>query len=163
AVPSGRNYLVVAARLQALEPALPEARPGQAIKIALEGNATLDHLQSYLRVECYRAGLRPQFYQGGFDQYMQDILNPASELYAFAPDVLVCAVHASRLFPGLHGYPFDMPVDQRRTDIDAGLRTIEHLLMTFRQRSGALVLLHSMVAPQFPALGILDLADELGQ
>jgi len=163
AQPTGRNYLTVAQRLEGLTGKLPDAAPGMDIKIALEGNATLDHLQSYLSVECYRAGLRPQCYLGGFDQYSQDILNPNSSLYAFAPDVVILAVHASRLFPRLHAYPFDLTLEERRAEIDAGLATLENLLRAFRQRSSALVLLHNMVAPQHPALGILDLRDGLGQ
>ena len=161
--PSHKNYLVVAERLATLEPTLAAPQRGQAIKIALLGNATLDHLQSYLRVECYRSGLRPQIYQGGFDQYTQEILDPASGLYAFMPDVLICAIHASRFFPHLHHDPFDLPPAARRAEIDAGLHNLEQLLCTFTARSPALLLVHNMVAPQFPALGLLDLADELGQ
>ena len=57
--PTMKNYLTVASRLDDLEPKLPEPRPGRAIRIALVGNATLDHLRSYVKVECFRAGLRP--------------------------------------------------------------------------------------------------------
>ena len=163
AVPSAKSYLIVADRLDELAAALPEARPQQRIRIALVGNATLDHLKSYVKVECFRAGLRPTFYLGGFDQYTQEILNQESDLYRFNPDVLICAIHASRLFPELHRYPFELGVDQRRNAIDAGLATLRDLLDTFVQRSSALVLIHNMVAPQHPAIGIADLRDEFGQ
>jgi FkbH-like protein len=163
AAPTQKTYLTVAQSLADLEPELPAAKPGRAIRIALLGNATLDHLQSYLTVDCYRAGLRPTIYQAGFDQYTQEILDPRSGLYAFAPDVVVCAIHASRLFPNLHRDPSALPVSDRRAELDSGLRQIQHLLDTFTQRSSALVLLHNMVLPQFPALGILDLREELGQ
>lgn len=163
AAPTAKNYLVAAERLRQLAPALGEPAPNRTLKIALLGSATLDHLQSYLLVECYRAGLFPELYQGGFDQYTQEILNPQSGLYKFAPDVLICAVHSSRLFPQLHGYPFDLTVAERTAEMDAGLKTLEQLLIAFRQHSSALVLLHNMVAPQHPALGILDLREELGQ
>lgn len=162
AVPSTRSYLTVAQRLDALAPAAGSRFP-RTVKIALLGNATLDHLQSYLKVECYRAGLQPEVYQAGFDQYTQDILNPDSGLYAFAPDVVVLAIHASRLFPGIHHYPFDMSAVERSDEVDDGLRTIEGLLDVLTERTSALVLLHNMVAPQRPALGVLDWRDELGQ
>lgn len=158
--PSDANCLIVANRLDAVAPI---AGDGKSIKIALLGNATLNQLESYLKVECYKLGLRPEFYIGGFDQYSQEILNPQSSLYAFAPDVLVLAVHASRLFPALHAYPFDMAIEQREAEIEAGITALRNLLDTFTQRSPALVLLHNVVAPQHPALGILDLRDELGQ
>jgi FkbH-like protein len=162
-VPTLANYLLVAERIELLAASLPPLLAARTVRIALLGNATLDHLQSYVKVECYRAGLRPTLYQAGFDQYTQAILDPASGLYSFAPDVVVCAVHASRLFPQVHHYPFDRPVDARRAEIDAGLATMQQLLDTLTDRSGAMVLVHNMVVPQHKALGILDTRDEFGQ
>lgn len=161
--PSGKTYLLVAQQLDELAAALPEVQTNRSIKVALLGNATLDHLHSYVKVECYKAGLRPIFYQSGFDQYTQEILSPQSALYTFAPDVVICAIHASRLFPTLHRYPFDMTVEQRRDELNAGLATVQNLLDTLTQRSPAMVLFHNMIAPQYPALGVLDLRDDLGQ
>jgi FkbH-like protein len=163
AAPSSKTFLVVAESLQALAPSLPAASPTRTLRLALLSNSTLDHLHSYLQVECYRAGLRPEFYQGRFDQYAQDILDPNSALYTFGPEVLILAVHPSRLFPRLHDYPFDMSVAERRADIEAGLSTLRRLLDAYTQRSSSLVLLHNMTIPQHPAMGILDCRDELGQ
>ena len=159
--PSLANTLVVAERIDGLT--VPEAGPNRSVRIALLGNATLDHLHSYLKVACYAAGLRPTIYQAGFDQYSQEILNPSSGLYAFAPDVVVCAVHSSRLFPRVHDYPFDMSVSERRAEMDSGLNTLDSLLRVLTERTSAMVLVHNFVSPQHPALGILDARDELGQ
>jgi FkbH-like protein len=163
AVPSPTTYLLLAERLDELAPDLPEVDPSRRLRIALLGNATLDHLESYLKVECWRAGFQPTVYQAGFDQYTQEILNPGSGLYAFAPDIVICAVHASRLFPTLHDYPFDLSVDERRASIEAGVQNVQRLFDAFSERSAALLLFHNMVAPQHPALGIADLRDEFGQ
>jgi FkbH-like protein len=163
AVPSARTYLTVAVRLEELAAALPAVATSRQVRIALLGNATLDHLTSYVRVECFRAGLRPTIYQAGFDQVTQEILDPSSGLYTFAPDVLIFAVHASRLFPHLHHDPFDLTVADRRAEIDAGIGTLQGLLEIFTQNSPALVLIHNMVTPQHPALGTLDWRDEMGQ
>ena len=163
AAPSMKNRLTVAAELRDLLAALPPAPAARSLRIALLGNATLDHLHSYLLVECERNGLRPHIYQAGFDQYNQEILDPSSGLYAFEPDVVICAVHASRLFPGLHDDPLALSVAERRAELDAGLARLQQLLDVLTQRTQALVLVHNMVAPQQPALGILDARDELGQ
>jgi tetratricopeptide (TPR) repeat protein len=130
AAPSARSYLTVANRLDELAQELPAVADQQSVRIALLGNATLDHLASYLRVECFRAGLRPTIYQAPYDQVTQEILDPQSGLYAFAPDVVICAVHASRLFPRVHQDPFDLSVEERRAEIDAGLSAVEKLLDT---------------------------------
>ena len=163
AAPSLANCLIAAERIELLAPRLPEPLPNQRVRIALLGNATLDHLQSYLSLDCYRVGLRPVFYQAGFDQYTQDILDPNSGLYAFNPDVVVGAIHSSRVFPQLHDYPFDLSVAERQAEIEVGLGELQHLLDTLTAHSSAMVLLNNMVVPQYPALGILDSRDELGQ
>jgi FkbH-like protein len=163
AAPSARSYLTVATRLDELAGALPAVPERRHVRVALMGNATLDHLASYVRVECFRAGLRPTMYQSPFDQVTQEILNPASGLYAFAPDVVICAMHASRLFPSVHHDPFDLSIAERRAEIDSGLGSLRDLLDVLTERSSALVLVHNMVAPQHPALGTLDWRDELGQ
>jgi FkbH-like protein len=163
AAPTMANVLMVGERLDALEPRLPEAAAGMRVRIAMLGNATLDHLRSYLKVACYQAGLRPVIYQAGFDQYNQEILDPASRLYEFNPDVVICAIHPSRLFPTLHAYPFDLTVEQRRAEQTAGLNTLQSLLDVLTERTSAMVLVHNMVVPQHLALGVLDARDELGQ
>jgi predicted enzyme involved in methoxymalonyl-ACP biosynthesis len=157
AAPTLANTLVVADRIDQLN------LPNQNLRIALLGNATMDHLQAYVKVECYRAGLRPLFYQAGFDQYTQEILNPGSGLYAFAPEVVICAIHSSRLFPTIHDYPFDLSVAERHAEIDSGLTTLDSLLEVLTSRTAAMVLVHNFVSPQYPVLGIMDARDEFGQ
>jgi FkbH-like protein len=163
ALPATRSRRLVGQKLDALAPALPAPTRAQRIRIALLGNASMEQLGAHLSVECYRNGLRPTFYEAGFDQYTQALLDPSSGLYAFEPDVTVCAIHASRLFPGLHADPLTMSVEERRREIEGGLRTVQRLLDAFCERSTGLLLLHTMVLPRHPALGILDWRDELGQ
>ncbi len=161
--PTPRSYLTVAPLLASLGPALPEVAPARHARIALLGNATLDQLSGYLSIECHQAGLRPTIYQAGFDQVTQEILDPASGLYAAEPDVVIVALHASRLFPRLHDDPFELALEARRAEIRAGIGELRGLLDVLTERSSALVLVHNMVVPQHPALGTLDWRDELGQ
>jgi FkbH-like protein len=163
AAPTHMNYLLVAERLDRLAAQLPDTAPNRSVRIALLGNATLAHLQSYVKVDAFRMGLRPEVYQCSFDQYAQDILDPNSELYRFAPDVVVLAIHPSKLFPTLHNYPFDETVEARHAEIHAGLQVLEGLLNRLSNGLSALVLVHNFVAPQWPALGVLDQTDEFGQ
>ncbi len=163
AVPSRTTQLLAAERLHELAPSLPDVEAQRSVRIALLGNATLDHLASYLTVDAFQAGLRPTLFQPGYDQYQQEILNEHSELYAFDPQVTVLAIHASRLVPRIHAYPFDLSVEERRRELDQGLQTVQDLLDRLTARSSAMVLVHNLVAPQHRALGLLDGRDEFGQ
>jgi FkbH-like protein len=157
-----RNALMVAPRLAELDAKLP-LTDRREIRVAVLGNATLDQLRDCLLVECYREGWLPRMYLAGFDQYAQEILEPASGLYAFKPDVVILALHSSRLFPNLHDQPFALPIADRQNAMATGLDAVRRLLDAFRRHSHAQVLLHNMVQPQHPALGILDWRDPLGQ
>ncbi len=84
-VPFGRlpRLARLAAEVRArLDPPLPKLR------VALLGEATMDHLAEALSLFVTIAGFDPQLYVGEFGTTTQTILDPSSELYAFAPDVV---------------------------------------------------------------------------
>ncbi|TME51075.1 MAG: HAD-IIIC family phosphatase [Chloroflexi bacterium] len=159
---SARTALMVAPRLAALQQGSPPD-PHAELRFALLGSGTLDQLRDCLAVGCYRDGWRPRIHLSGFDQYAQEMLVPASALYRFDPQVLILAVHPRQLFPVLHEYPFEITVSEREMAIEAGLDTVRQLLTAFRRQSQAVVILHNMVQPQHPALGIADWRDPFGQ
>src|SRR5438309_890833 len=159
---SARTAHMVAPRLAALQQGSPPD-PHAELRFALLGSGTLDQLRDCLAVGCYRDGWRPRIHLSGFDQYAQEMLVPASALYRFDPQVLILAVHPRQLFPVLHEYPFEITVSEREMAIEAGLDTVRQLLTAFRRQSQAVVILHNMVQPQHPALGIADWRDPFGQ
>jgi hypothetical protein len=159
-VPAVSTALTVAPRLDRLAAKLPPA-PDAVIRIAMLGSATLDQLRDCLLVQAHRAGLRPDILLAGADRYEQEILDPDSALHRFAPDVLVLAIHRSRLFPDLDD-PGRLSAEQRQAAVRSGLDSVHSLLRAFRTRSTATVLLHNMVVPQHPLRVVAD-ADELGQ
>jgi tetratricopeptide (TPR) repeat protein len=161
-LPTATNALTVAPRLERLSTRLPPV-PGAGIRIAMLGSATLDQLRDCLVVQAHRAGLRPRMQVARADRYTREILDAGSDLYRFAPEVLVLAIHRSRLFPGLDEVAGHPSVDDRRATVASGVDTVRTLLRAFRSRSQALVLLHGMVVPQRPLRAVVDMVDELGQ
>jgi FkbH-like protein len=160
---SHATMLTVAERLAELAPALPEPPASSRVRIAILGSSTLDHVQSYLEVACRQAGLAPSFYLGPFGQYAQDILNDSSPLYAFAPDVILLAVHGRALFPTLYDVPFDLDVASRRAASSDVVDRVTSLLQKLTEHTNAHVLLHTFATPQYSPLGTLDLRDAFGQ
>ncbi len=161
--PTHSTTLAVAERLARLAADDPNAPEAQRVRIAIIGSSTLEHVRAYLEVACRHAGLSPAFYVGPFDQYAQDILDPSSQLYAFAPDVVILAVHGRTLFPDLYDSPFDLDVLARREAAGQVLDRVAALLAQLTARTTALVLLHTFATPQYSPLGTLDLRDDFGQ
>jgi FkbH-like protein len=123
----------------------------------------LDHVRSYLEIYCRLAALVPSFYLGPYGQYAQDILDPASPLYAFAPDVVIAVVHGRALFPNLYDTPLDLDAQARRAAAEAVVDQVGAMLAQLTAKTGALVLWHTFGTPQYSPLGILDLRDDVGQ
>lgn len=59
------------------------------IKVALLGDVSLQHISAMLREAFARSGMQAQVYEGGYGAADMEARNPASGLYAFAPDMIV--------------------------------------------------------------------------
>ncbi|CAE6743137.1 HAD-IIIC family phosphatase [Nitrospira defluvii] len=62
-------------------------------KVAIAGSYTTTQLGAMLRLAGARIGIQIDLYESPYGQYQQEIINPASPLYAFAPDIVLLAVH----------------------------------------------------------------------
>src|ERR1700755_1423382 len=60
-------------------------------RIAVVGGVTIDYLRRAIACAVAAEGVFPVTYQATFGSYVQDILDPASALHAFAPDLVVIA------------------------------------------------------------------------
>lgn len=72
-----------------------QTRPSaaRALRVALAGSYTTSQLVSLLRLAAFRRRLDLEVYESGFDRYNQELLDPGSDLYAFAPDYVIIAPH----------------------------------------------------------------------
>jgi FkbH-like protein len=82
------SFLTKAARLFD-RLAQKERPPGRPIRIALLSSCTSDLLAPLLRLAFFREGLCASLYVGPFGNQRQEVLDPASRLYGFAPEVLI--------------------------------------------------------------------------
>jgi FkbH-like protein len=126
---------------------------GQPVRIALLSSYVLDPLVPFLDVECRRAGLAPEFYIAPYNQYTQEILSPASGLYAFAPDVVFLALDLEDLFPAVRGVPSAAELASGKEEIRG---SIVALVRELRSRSHALLVVHDLAFVGRSPHGILD-------
>ena len=135
---------------------------GRPVRIALLSSYVLDPLVPFLDVECRRAGLAPEFYIAPYNQYTQEILSPASGLYAFAPDVVFLGLDLEDLFPAVRGVPSAEELASGKEEIRG---SVVALVRELRSRSNALLVVHDLAFLSRSPHGILDnrRADGLGQ
>lgn len=57
-------------------------------RVAILGGSTTDGIRIALELFLLNHGIRPAFYESGYNQYYEDAMFPNAELEAFAPDVI---------------------------------------------------------------------------
>ena len=65
-----------------------------SVRIAILASSTIDHLRPAIRVAGLRRGILMDVYTGTYGQYRQEILDPASSLHQFAPQVILFSLTA---------------------------------------------------------------------
>ncbi|WP_261559970.1 HAD-IIIC family phosphatase [Frankia tisae] len=130
---------------------LPAAGPlPRSARVAVLGSYTTSQFAALLPLAAARAGVAVEIYECGYGQYRQEILDPGSGLYSFAPDVVVLAVHAGEAaLPAV--------ADEPDVAVAAEVRRWTSLWETIRARCGARVVQHTFAVPGEIALGHLAL------
>jgi FkbH-like protein len=163
AAPTPQNYQAAYVRINRFKPKLSAAASNATLRLALIGTSTLDDLLVYLDLNCRLAGLRPETFLGGFNQYSQEILDPNSGLYEFNPELIICKLDARLLFPQVETGLLSMSAEQRRAEVEAIINRIAGLLEILTSRTSATILINNFPLPEYSPFGIADLRDEFGQ
>lgn len=132
-----------------LRTCLPAAGPlARTARIAVLGSSTTAQLTALLPLACARAGLDVEVYECAYGQYRQEVLDPASGLYAFAPDAVVLA---------LHDRDVDLPLFSAdpAAAVEHAIAPLQALWQALHQRSGARIVQFTMAVPPEQPLGHL--------
>jgi FkbH-like protein len=134
-------YAAAARKLAALA---SETRP---LRVAILANHTFD-IESVLGVELARRSIAAEFYQAGYDQYRQELLNRQSGLDGFRPDAVLLSLDLESAFPQLaFGARLPSAVDW--------LAGLDALLEAWRERSQAPVFVFDFLPPAFAMDGLV--------
>ena len=127
--------------------------PGQPVgrrkaRIAVLSSYTTTQFVPMLRLAAKRFGIIVELYESQFGQFQQDIIDQNSDLYAFAPDFVVLAVHDGDLrIPDYSQSP--------EKDIEAELRRWTALWRLVAERSTARVVQYNFALPCEAPMGHL--------
>lgn len=135
---------------------------GRAVRIALLSSYVLDWLIPYLDAECRRAGLEPAFHVAPFNQFSQQVLNAASDLYRFEPDVVFLALGLEDVCPQAASFAKGDDLGGAR---HALVEQVLGLVQAIESNSKALTVVHSFSPLGRDARGILQnrLPDSLAE
>ncbi|MEO8523948.1 MAG: HAD-IIIC family phosphatase [Caldimonas sp.] len=123
------------------------------LRLAMLSSATIAQLLPGLRVAALRRGFFLDVYTGGFGQYRNELLDPASPVQAFAPDVVLLSLSARQLAGAI---PLDADVAHVERVLSAEVAELRGLWNAARNRFGASVLQQTCLDVHEPLFGSLD-------
>ena len=125
------------------------------LRVALLSSFSIEFAQDAMCAFGLANGLRIEIYRAGFGALRQEILDPSSGLYAFAPDVVILAVDGADWVPAAYA-DFDVQAAAFDAHVDAFAAELTALCQALRARSPARLIVHGFAPPQWLALGVLD-------
>lgn len=124
---------------------------------------TVESVLPLVRAAAFVGGIKITAEVGDFNAYAQEILNPASGLYRFAPDVVILAVQTRDVAPDLWERFCDLSAPEVRSAVERVVGQFRTWVRTFRSHSQAYLILHTLEAPPYPSEGVLGSQTTTGQ
>lgn len=132
-------------------------------RIAFLRNITIDPMLPYLKLLCFREGMRPEVYMGEYDNVIQEAMDSKSPLYGFQPSLVVVVLRLN----GLSRILADDFLGHSPGEIDDERDRVRdylfQVLTSMRKNIDAPILLNSFEVPPYTDLGILDYQRAGGQ
>ena len=148
---------------RAIEKTINWCAPLKPLKVALLSSFSIEFAQPALITYGFLNGLGIKIYRGHFGQFRQEIIDPTSGLYAFAPDVVILAVEGSDWIPELYSQFLEHWETGFQASVAQICEEVRGLLQKLRISSTAVVLIHNCAAPVSRQAGILDGQKQPGQ
>jgi FkbH-like protein len=143
-------------------PKLELKRHLASCRVAFLRSFTLEPVIPLFRADALLHGVNVTAHIGEFNAYAQEILNPASDLYAFDAQVVVLAIQTRDLLPNLWLRTADLSANDVASLVARALADLHAMIAEFRSRSQAHLIVHNLEVTEFPAAGLLD-AQQHGQ
>ncbi|MBC5827008.1 MAG: HAD-IIIC family phosphatase [Candidatus Eremiobacteraeota bacterium] len=124
------------------------------VRVALVSSYTIDSLAAYVDLACRTIGVVPELYVAPFNSWAPEIIDEASGLRRFAPDIVFLSVSIDDLVPQLMQHP---SAEALKTSGDAALERILTVVESFtRWAEGTPLVIHSFYSAFTGPLGILE-------
>ena len=129
-------------------------------RIALLSSFTTNGMKESLFVKCCRAGVLPEIYVSGYNQYAQEILNATSQLYEFHPEIIFLFFDTKSLFGDAVLMPYPAQPADWNDITNNKLKEIEMFIDILKERTSAKIVVHNLMVPSYSPLGILEIKSQ---
>ncbi|HLD50578.1 MAG TPA: hypothetical protein VJC08_05200, partial [bacterium] len=136
--------------------------PAKTMKIALLSSFTLNGLKEILLAQCGLSGIRASVYEAPYNQWAQEILDPSSALYAFAPELVILFADTASILGERYFRPYAPSSAGWQDWTDRQFEEFKGLVLLLKKRSNAKILLHNFEVPGYSPLGILESKQAFG-
>ena len=124
---------------------------------------TIEPAIPLLRAAAFVNGIDLIVQTGDFNAYAQEILDPASRLYQFEPDIGIWALQTRDVAPELWEQYADLSPAEATGIISRVVTLFRDLIRAFRSHSQAPLIVHTLEMPPLASQGILDRQLEASQ
>jgi FkbH-like protein len=148
--------------LTAAEKILRRLRAADAVqsprqcRLAMLGNATFDFALPVLKAVAFAGGIDLATLKGSYNQHVQEVLDGASELHEFAPEITVLALDWRWL-------ALEEPVTDPAAVIAQKLEEIEQIWNSIAANFHCHIIQHNFVVPELSAIGALSSRTSTGR
>jgi FkbH-like protein len=116
-----------------------------------------------LRAAALVNGLDLTVQVGDFNAHAQEVFDPTSRLYRYAPDIVILAVQTRDMAPDLWGGYTDLSPAECKAAVKRVAADFQKWVQAFRAHSQAYLILHTLEIPPLLSQGVLDSQSEAGQ
>lgn len=131
-------------------------------RIAVLGSFTLNGLAETIQVKCADQKIQCVTYVGAYNQYNQEILNSASDLYKFNPDITFLFIDVRAALKDLFHYPYSISQEERKQFVNTITEEILNLTKKFSDTTKSKLVLANFNTPTFSPYGIFENKTEFG-
>jgi FkbH-like protein len=142
---------------------LRDQLPLRPYRLGILRSFTVEPLIPLLRAQCFTAGIDLTVRLGEFNTYVQEIVDPASWLYAFSPHAVILTVQTRDVCPELWRDYADLTPEARRECVERAINSFADCVRAFRKSSSAHLVIHNLEQPEIPNDGIRDAQASDGQ
>lgn len=126
------------------------------IRIALLGSFTLNGIDETLQAKCADLKVGCITFVSGYNQYSQEILNPASELYIFSPEISFLIIDSRSILGKLFYSPYSIPEIERKAFIEKRISEIANLIKSYVDNSKSKLIITNLLIPTHSPYGLYE-------